>query len=71
MLQMKFDWNFRARQKGLIRTGVVEARHGAAVQSQRTGSDDEVSALQRPVSHCRHLGQEPGPAKYFCMTSAL
>src|SRR6185295_19624602 len=46
----------RAREKGLIHTGVVEARHGAAVQSQRPGSDDEVSALQRPVSHCRQLG---------------
>src|SRR5476651_295796 len=46
----------RAREKGLIHASVVEARHGAAVQSQRPRSDDEVSALQRSVPHCRHLG---------------
>src|SRR6202140_1921126 len=46
----------RAREKGLIDAGVVEARHRAAVQSQRPRSDDEVSALQRSVSLCRHLG---------------
>src|SRR5450631_4378978 len=46
----------RAGKKDLIHASVVEARHGAAVQSQRPRSDDEVSALQRSVSHCRHLG---------------
>ena len=46
----------RAGKKGLIHASVVEARHGAAVQSQRPRSDDEVSALQRPVPHGRHLG---------------
>src|SRR5580704_18781579 len=46
----------RAREKGLIHAGVVEARHRAAVQSQRPRSDDEVSALQRSVPHRRHLG---------------
>src|SRR5476651_1290834 len=46
----------RAREKGLIHAGVVEAGHRPAVQSQRPRSDDEVSALQRSVSHCRHLG---------------
>src|SRR6266849_7454870 len=45
----------RTREKGLIYAGVVEARHRAAVQSQRPRSDDEVSALQRSVSHGRHL----------------
>src|SRR3984957_3404042 len=46
----------RAREKGLIHAGVVEARHRAAVQSQRPRSDDEVGALQRSVPHRRHLG---------------
>src|ERR1700681_4122314 len=46
----------RAREKGLIDAGVVEARHRAAAQSQRPRSDDEVSALQRSVSHSRRLG---------------
>src|ERR1039457_1947572 len=46
----------RAREKGLIYAGVVEARHRVAVQSQRPRSDDEVSARQRSVPHCRHLG---------------
>src|ERR1700681_2987330 len=46
----------RAGKKHLIHASVVEARHGAAVQSQRPRSDDEVSALQRSVPHCRHLG---------------
>ena len=55
MLQMKFD-SIRVPEKGLIDAGVVEARHRAAVQSQRPRSDDEVSALQRSVSLCRHLG---------------
>src|ERR1700692_314161 len=46
----------RAGKKDLIHASVVEAGHGSAVQSQRPRSDDEVSALQRSVSHCRHLG---------------
>src|ERR1700724_3012660 len=46
----------RAGKEDLIHASVVEARHGAAVQSQRPRSDDEVSALQRSVPHCRHLG---------------
>src|SRR5471030_3232565 len=46
----------RAGKKDLIHASVVEARHGAAVQSQRPRSDDEVSALQRSVPHSRHLG---------------
>src|SRR3984957_5518947 len=46
----------RAGEERLIHAGVVEAGHGPAVQSQRPRSDDEVSALQRSVSHCRHLG---------------
>src|ERR1700691_5549566 len=46
----------RAGKKGLIHASVVKARHGAAVQPQRPRSDDEVSALQRSVAHCRHLG---------------
>src|ERR1700683_3992189 len=46
----------RAGKKDLIHASVVEARHGAAVQSQRPRSDDEVGPLQRPVPHCRHLG---------------
>src|SRR5476649_432922 len=46
----------RAREEGFIHASVVEARHGAAVQSQRPRSDDEVSALQRSVPHRRHLG---------------
>src|ERR1700724_2635762 len=46
----------RAGKEDLIHASVVEARHGAAVQSQRPRSDDEVSTLQRPVPHCRHLG---------------
>src|SRR4030088_1824301 len=46
----------RTREKGLIYADVVEARHRAAVQSQRPPSDDEVSALQRSVSHSRRLG---------------
>jgi hypothetical protein len=53
MLQMKFD---RTRVPEKNDAGVVEAGHGPAVQSQRPRSDDEVSARQRSVSHCRHLG---------------
>src|SRR5882757_3953880 len=48
--------NPRAWEERLIHAGVVEAGHGPAVQSQSPRSDDEVSALQRSVSHCRHLG---------------
>src|SRR5450631_2785327 len=46
----------RAGKKDLIHASVVEARHRAAVQSQRPRRDDEVSALQRSVPHSRHLG---------------
>src|ERR1700720_3275922 len=59
----------RAGKKGLIHASVVEALHGAAVQSQRPRSDDEVSALQRFVSH-GVTSATPGAAKSCCMTSA-
>src|SRR6185312_16262076 len=48
----------RAGKKDLIHASVVEARHGAAVQSQRACSDDQVSTLQRSVSHCRRLAHD-------------
>src|SRR3954466_542097 len=35
----------RAGEKRLVHAGVVEARHRAAVQSQRPRGDDEVSTL--------------------------
>src|ERR1700687_55290 len=49
----------RAGKKDLIHASVVEARHGAAVQSQRPRRDDEVSALQGSVP------QQPGRALPF------
>ena len=56
MLQIKFDRTRVPEKNALSTPALAEAGHGPAVQSQRPRSDDKVSALQRSVSHCRHLG---------------
>src|ERR1051326_9040299 len=41
----------------LVNFCVIESRHRPAIQPKRTGSDDQVCALQRDVPLCCHLAQ--------------
>lgn len=56
MLQMKFDWIRVPEKKALSTPALSKPDMGPQSSPNAPGSDDEVSALQRPVSHCRHLG---------------
>ena len=47
----------RAGEKGLVDSGVVEARHRAAVEAQGAGGDDQVGALERAVAERGNVGE--------------
>ena len=55
MLQMKFD-RIRVPEKNASSTPALSKPDMGPQSSPNARSDDEVSALQRSVSHCRHLG---------------
>ena len=49
--------DLRAGEELLVDAGIVEARHGTAIQPQRARRQDEIGALQCAVPEGRRLGE--------------
>ena len=46
----------RARKERLINARIIEARHGATIETRRTRRDDEIGTLQATIAHRRYFG---------------
>src|SRR5580700_10554721 len=51
------DFGASRRKKLLIHFGIIEPRHGAAIQADGAGGKNEITALQSAVAKRREFGQ--------------